>query len=343
MWSCIGRFLVFGALLTPAVAHAQPSQTFYQGKEIKVVVGYAAGGGYDTYARVVASQLGKHIPGNPTLIVQNMPGADGLAAANFMGRIAPRDGSVIAVTNRNLPVASLLGLVEKSSVQFDPKQFMWLANLNSDVSILAVRADTGIRSIEDLRQRELAVGSTGQTSNNAIYPYVINNTLGTRLRVVTGYPGTSHLTLALERGEIGGIGGWAWSSIQVQRPDWISSRFILPLLLLGSSGPPELKDVPHILDLAGSEEQRRALELVFAPDELGRPFFAPPETPGVAVELLRAGFTAMVKDAEFQKSAEKARLEVTFTDGQTLQEKVLKLNSVKPEVVEAARSAFARK
>jgi len=343
MWSCIDRIVVLGALLAPAIAQAQPGPTFYQGKEIKVVVGYAAGGGYDTYARVVASHLGQHIPGNPTLIVQNMPGADGLAAANFMGRIAPRDGSVIAVTNRNLPVASLLGLVEKSSVQFDPKQFMWLANLNSDVSILAVRADTGIRSIEDLRQRELAVGSTGQTSNNAIYPYVINNTLGTRLRVVTGYPGTSHLTLALERGEIGGIGGWAWSSIQVQRPDWISSRFILPLLLLGSSGPPELKDVPHILDLAGSEEQRRALELVFAPDELGRPFFAPPETPGAAVELLRAGFTAMVKDAEFQKSAEKARLEITFTDGQTLQEKVLKLNSVKPEVVEAARSAFARK
>lgn len=334
---------VLAFCLAPCLADAQSMTPYYRGKELRIVVGYAAGGGYDTYARVIASTISKHIPGQPAVIVQNMPGADGLTAANYMARLAPRDGSAIAVTNRNLPVAPLLGLVERSSVQYDPKQFMWLANLNSEVSVLIVRSDLGLRTIEDIRTRELTVGSTGQTSNNAIYPHVINHVLGTRLKVVTGYPGTSHLTLALERGEIGGIGGWAWSSLQVQRPEWISSKFIFPLLLLGSTTPPELKDVPHILDLVNSEDERRALELIFAPDELGRPFFAPPDTPAVAVDLLRTAFTSLMVDGEFKMAVEKARLDVTFMDGRTLQRKIAELNDVNARVLELAKSATRKK
>jgi tripartite-type tricarboxylate transporter receptor subunit TctC len=331
-------FVVATALAAPFTpAFAQSSLEFYKGKEVRIIVGYAAGGGYDAYARAAGQVLGKHLPGNPTVIVQNMPGADGLAVANYMAKLAPRDGTVIGLTNRNLAVAPLLGMIEASSVQYDPKLFNWIANLNSELSVLLVRSDLGIRTIDDLRARELAVGSTGQTSNNAIYPYVINNVLGTRLKVVTGYPGTSHLTLALERGEIGGVGGWAWSSIQVQRPDWIKSKFVLPLLVLGTAQNDDLKDWPHILDFAHDDDERRALELVFAPDDTGRPFFAPPATPAVAVDLLRAAFAATVGDQDFKTSAEKARLEVTFTSGAVLQEQVIRLTSATPAVIEKAK------
>lgn len=335
--------LMIGFAITASAAGAQSKADFYKDKEIRIVVGYASGGGYDTYARLTARMLGEHIPGQPSIIVQNMPGADGLAAANYMAQRAPRDGSVIALTNRNLVVAPLLGLVDRASVRYDPKQFNWLANLNAEASVLVVRGDLGIRSVEALKQREVTVGATGQTSNNAVYPYVINNILGTRLKVVAGYPGTSHLTLALERGEIGGIGGWAWSSLQVQRPDWISAKFVIPLLVLGSSAPNELKEIPHIIDLARDDDEKRALELIFAPDETGRPFFAPPETPAVAVSALRTAFAKMVEDTEFKAAADKARLEITFTDGKILQERIERLSSASPKVVEMAQDTIRKK
>lgn len=321
---------------------AQSANEYYRGKEVRILVGYATGGGYDTYARAISQVLGRHLPGKPTVIVQNMPGADGLAVANHMARVAARDGTVIALTNRNLAVAPLLGLVEPSNVQYDPKQFNWLANLNAEVSVLIVRSDLGIRTIEDMRQREVIVGATGLTANNAIYPYVVNNLFGTRLKVVTGYPGTSHLTLALERGEIGGIGGLAWSSLQVQRPDWIEEKKIVPVLQLGLTRVPELKDAPLILDLARSDDERRALELVFAPESLGRPFFAPPQTSPAAVALLREAFAATAVDPDFKAAVERARLDVTFTDGVAVQELVSRLNSTTPEVVELARRAMQR-
>lgn len=319
----------------PVAATTNAHADFYHGKEVRILVGYAVGGGYDTYARAVAGVLGRHLPGNPTVIVENMPGADGLRVANYMARRAARDGTVIALTNRTLAVAPLLGLVEQLSIQYDPKQFNWLANLNVDVSVVIVRGDLGIKTLEDLRQREVVVGATGFTANNAIYPYVVNNFFGTRLKVVAGYPGTSHLVLALERGEIDGIGGFAWSSLKVQRPDWIRDKKVLPLLQLGTTRVPELQDVPLILDLAHSDDERRALELIIAPETLGRPFFAPPKTPLEAVKLLRTAFNAVVEDPDFKAAA--AKLEITFTDGTAVQEMVLRLNSTGPDVARLAR------
>lgn len=323
--------------LAADAALAQSPPAYYASKELRILVGYAPGGGYDTYARAVAQVLDRHLPGKPTVLVQNMPGADGLTLSNHMAQRAPRDGTVIAITNRNLAAAPALGLIDKASVQYDPAQFFWIANMNVDVSVVVVRKDAGVRSLEDLKAREIVVGATGLTSNNAVYPYVVNNLVGTRLKVVTGYPGSSHITLAVERGELQGNGGWAWSSVKVQKPEWIASGFIVPLVQLGTSKVPELPNVPFLIDLARSAEERLALELVFAPDAMGRPFFAPPEIPAAAGDLLRKAFAALVKDREFIAIADKARLDVTFEDGGTVEALVRRLATAP-----AATQALAR-
>ncbi|HTI86358.1 MAG TPA: tripartite tricarboxylate transporter substrate-binding protein [Alphaproteobacteria bacterium] len=340
------KYAVVIAALALAVATSAQAQSgagdAFKGKEVRIVVGYATGGGYDNYARIVGPFLGKHIPGNPTVVVQNMPGGDGLAVANYMAQRAPRDGTAIALTNRNLAVAPLLGMIEPANVQYDPKQFVWLANLNSEVSVLIVRSDVGVKTLDDVRSHQVVVGATGLTANNAVYPYVANNVLGTKFKVVSGYPGTSHLLLALERKEVDGIGGLAWSSLKVQRPDWIDKRTIVPVLQLGLSKVPELTNVPLILDLAASDRDRRALELVFAPEELGRPFFAAPQTPNATARALRAAFAAAVADEGFKAAAEKAQLEVSFMDGAKLDGIVQRLNGASPDVVDLAKRVMQR-
>jgi tripartite-type tricarboxylate transporter receptor subunit TctC len=323
--------------LAALVTSAEAVTDFYQGKSVHVLVGYAVGGGYDTYGRAVAQVLGRHLPGNPSVLVQNMPGADGLLLANHMAQRAPHDGTAIAVTNRSLAVSPLLGLVSASNIRYEPTKLQWLASLNSEVSLLIVRKELGIRRLEDLQGRPIRVGSTGLTSNNAVYPYVLNNLFGTQVKVVTGYPGTSHLALALERNEIDGVAGWAWSSLRLQRPDWIRDGKVVLVLQLGTERVPELKDVPLILDLARSDDERHALELIFSPETMGRPFFAPPQTPKEAVTLLRNAFAATVEDPEFRSVAERSGLDITFTGGDTIQRMVARLNAARPEVVQMAQ------
>ena len=329
-------------LISSATAWGQSDTSAIKAKEIRLLVGYATGGGYDTYARIVGQHLGKQIDGNPTIIVQNMPGADGLTVANHVFARSAKDGSVIAVTNRNMAVAPALGLIEPQSAQYKAEEFTWLANLNTEVSVIIIRRDAKINSIDDLRQRTVIVGSTGLTANNAIYPYVANNLLKTRFKVVTGYPGTSHLVLALERGEIEGIGGWAWSSLLVQKPDWIKDQFIVPLLQLGVEKHPDLKDVPLIMEFAKSAEDRQALELIFAPEAMGRPFFAPPGLAANVTQALRASFVSLSKDADFHASAEKAKLDVSFMEGQVLQDLVKRLAAASPSAIALAKTLTQR-
>jgi tripartite-type tricarboxylate transporter receptor subunit TctC len=323
-------------------AWAQTDLPFYNGKEIRLMVGYASGGGYDTYARVVAQFLGKHIPGNPTIVVQNMPGADGLALTNHMYTRAPKDGTVIALTNRNLAVAPTLGLIDVQNVHYNPSKLYWLANLNTEVSVMVVRNDVGVGSIDDLPRKQIVVGATGVTSNNAVYPYVMNNLLHTKLKVVTGYPGTSHLTLALERGEIQGIGGWAWSSILIQKPDWVRDKTILLLLQLSPQKHPDLANVPLILDLAKTEDERQALSLIVASETTGRSFFASPDIDPERGSILRAAFAKLVDDPGFKTATDKAKLDVSFMDGDTLEKMVKRLNATSPNSIELAKRLTQR-
>jgi tripartite-type tricarboxylate transporter receptor subunit TctC len=218
----------------------------------------------------------------------------------------------------------------------------WIANLNSEVSMIVVRSDLGIQSIDAIQQRPVIVGATGLTSNNALYPYVSNNLLHTKFKVVTGYPGTSHLVLALERGEIEGIGGWAWSSILIQKPDWIRDKTITPLLQLSLHKHPDLPNVPLIMDFAKTPEDRQALELIFAPETMGRPFFGPPGMDPTAGKALRTAFLDLSKDENFKAAADKAKLDVSFMDGEALQAMVSRISATSPSAVELAKRLTQR-
>lgn len=314
----------------------------FKGKELRILVGYDVGGGYDIYARTVANHLARFIPGSPTVVVQNMPGADGLKVADYMYLQAPKDGTVIALTNRNIAVAPILGLVDANSIRYEAQKFYWIANLNSEVSVAVFRTDAGVSSVEDLKKKPIIVGSTGLTANNAVYPYVMNNLIGTQLKVVTGYPGTSAVVLALERGEVQGIGGWAWSSIMVQRPHWIRDKTIVTLLQLGIDKVPELVGVPSIFDFAKNDETRQALQLIFSPDTLGRPFFAPPGISAETGQILRSAFKRLANDPEFQAAAAKAKLEIAFMDGESLEKLVDRLSKASPAAVELAKKITQR-
>jgi tripartite-type tricarboxylate transporter receptor subunit TctC len=311
-------------------------------KQVRILVGSGAGGGYDAYARLAAPYLGKYLPGNPSVVVENVPGGGGLKLANYMAQIAPRDGSEIAITDRNLVAAPLLKMVDLDNVHYDPTKLVWLANLNTDVSFLIVRAALGVKSIDELRRREVIVGAVSQTDNNGIFPYISNNLIGTHFKVVTGYPSSSALALAMDRGEIDGVDGFSWSSLQVQRPEWLRDHTVLLLLQLGLVPLREAPDIPLMLNLAKTDTDRKALELFATLNTLGRPFFGPPQLPNEAASAWRSAFAAMAKDDVFVAMAARAKLDVTFTDGETLQRTVQEMNSVSPEIADAAIHALER-
>jgi tripartite-type tricarboxylate transporter receptor subunit TctC len=309
-------------------------------REVRIIVGSGVAGGYDAYARLAAPFLGKHLPGNPKVVVQNMPGGGGLRLANYMARIAPRDGSEIAITNRNLIAGRLLGLVEAANIQYDPSEFTWLANLTEDTSFLIVRADAGLATIDDLRARDVLLGSTTRADNNGIFPYVANNLLGTRFKVVSGYASSSEMALALDRGEIEGVAAFSWASMQSQRPNWLSDGTVRLLMQLGLKRLPKAADVPLMLEFARSPLDRAALELLATLNTIGRPFFAPPQVaPGVAASLRRA-FERLATDEGFLAEARREKQDVSFDPGPELQDTVRRMNGVGPDVAAAARRAM---
>ena len=262
----------WGASLLPG-SSAQ-AQEIRLPREVKIIVGSGVGGGYDAYARLAAPFLSKYLPGSPPVIVQNMPGGGGLKLANYMAQLAPRDGGTIAITNRNLIAAPLLGIVERANVQYEPAALTWLANLTSDVSFLILRPEVGARSIDDLRSKSIVVGSTSRADNNGVFPFVANNLLGTRFKVISGYASSNDMLLAMERAEIDGIVGFSWASLQVQRPAWLEGKRERLIMQLGLEPLPQARDVPRMLDFARSPLDRQALELLATLNTLGRPFWS---------------------------------------------------------------------
>jgi tripartite-type tricarboxylate transporter receptor subunit TctC len=324
-----------------SLAQAQSPADFYKGKNVDLYIGYSVGGGYDLYARVLARHIGRHIPGNPTIIVKNMEGAGSLRLANWLYRVAPKDGSVFGIIGRGTGFDPLLG---QQAAQFDGTKFTWIGSGNHEVSVCVSFADrSGITKFSDLMTREMTVGGTGASADTDQFPKVVNGVLGTKMKVVSGYPGGNDIVLAMERGELQGRCGWSWSSVKATHGAWIAEKKLNVLVQLALHKHPELPDVPLIVDLATTDAQRQILKLIFARQVMGRPFLAPPGIPADRAAALRTAFMETVKDPAFIADAEKAQLEVNPVAGEELQTLVAEIYKTPPEIAKQAAQLLAPK
>ena len=322
------------AALSGSLAHAQSAADFYKGKNLEFYIGYSVGGGYDLYARVLARHIGAHIPGNPVVVVKNMEGAGSLRLANWLYRVGPKDGSVIGIIGRGTGFDPLLGV---AAAQFDATSFTWIGSGNHEVSVcVAWAGNSGVTTFADLRARELTVGGTGASADTDQFPRVVNGVLGTRMKIVSGYPGGNDIVLAMERGEVQGRCGWSWSSVKSTHGAMITEGKLHVLLQLALHKHPELPDVPLVIDLAATEEERQILTLIFARQVMGRPFLAPPGVPADRAAALREAFMTTMVDPDFVAEAEKAQLEVNPVAGQDLQNLVAEIYRTPPEVAKKA-------
>ena len=322
--------------LTPATPTA--AQDFYRGKTITVLVGGTAGGGFDTISRIMASHLGRYIPGEPNFVVRDMPGGGGIVVANHLYNVAPKDGTTIAYVGP-IVVQPLLSPDDKR-IQFDAKKFTWVGSLGVTHSILFAWHKTPFMSAQDLFQREMVVGGTGAASTTDIYPKVLNSVLGTKFKLITGYQGSKETLIAIERGEADGRFN-SWDSMKTTSGAWIRDKLVRILLQASTKRHPELPDVPTALELAKTSEQRQAIEFLFLPSEMGRPVSAPPGIPAEQKALLLGGFIKLVKDANFLADAAKAGLEVDGPMGGAEIDKVVeRIYATPPAVVEQVRKAM---
>jgi tripartite-type tricarboxylate transporter receptor subunit TctC len=311
-----------------AVGGAAQAQDFFAGKQVNYIVGSATGGGYDNLARLTARHLGKHLPGNPNFVVQNMPAGNSVAAANHIYNVAAKDGTAIALIQRGMLLAHL---INTGGIQFDVQKLNWLANLNSETGLVLVYANHPHQTAKDLFDRELIVGaSTG--IDPELSPRIYNALLGTKFKIVTGYRGTTEIGLAMERGEVQGIGDWSWSSLKLQKPQWIKDNQVRILMQGALEKDPELPNVPNALDFVKNETDRKALELYFSQKTVARPVVAPPGVPAARIAEWRKAFSALGTDKAFLEEAEKSRIEVSLTSGEYVT-KVIEMVASAPEDV----------
>ncbi len=316
---------------------AEDVSEVYRGKRINLIIGYGTGGGYDQYARVLARFYGDHVPGHPTLVPQNMPGAGSRKAANWLYNVAPKDGTALATLGQNTPTYQALGA---EGIQFDVSKFAWIGNMIVVNNTLATWHTSGVRTIEDARAKAIPVGASGAASPSVLYPQVSNNLLGTRFRIISGYPGGGDINLAMERGEVLGRGSNSWASWKSTRPDWLRDHLINIVFQVGPQREADLPDVPLWSELARSDEERQVLEVLSGDVAVGRPIIAPPGVAADRVQVLRAAFDATMKDPRFVAEAAKQRMDIKPLGGEELQRIVARIVDVSPRVVEQVRAAI---
>ena len=324
------------AMAMPAAAQ-QDVAAFYRGKQLRLIVGTGAGGGYDLFARAVARHIGNHIPGNPAVIVQNQGAAGGLLMANQLFSLGPKDGTVIAAPVNGLPTAPLL---EPAGAHFDAARLNWIGSTNRETYVAFAWHTAPVQSLADLLQKQLIVGATAAGTTLVDFPLVTNRILGTRFKVVRGYDSTPQINVAMERGEVEGIGGIGWQSVKTQVPQWIAEKKITVIAQYGLQRDPELANAPTMLELARTDADRAALTMMFARTEYGRPYFAPPDVPPARIEALRRAFDATMHDPDFVADAAQLQLELSPMRGEEVQALVAKLARTPPEIVARVRAAL---
>jgi len=324
-------------LAIAAPARADSVADFYRGKRINLVIGFGTGGGYDTYARLLARFIGEHIPGNPGVVAQNMPGAGSRGAANWLYRVAPKDGTVIATLGQATATDQALG---QPGIQFDARRFNWLGNMVVVNNILFVSAATGVKTIEDAKKKPLSIGASGGSSPSVLYPQVSNNLFGTKFKSVSGYPGGGDINLAVERGEVDGRGSDSWASIKATNPGWLADKKVNILFQVGPRREADLPDVPLWSDLAQNDEQRQILDVLSGDVAVGRPILTAPDVPAERVGALRQAFDETMKDPKFLAAAEQANMYFNPIGGEELQRIVGRILKPSPEVMAKVKNAL---
>lgn len=339
LWTtCIGSAL----LIASAPSRAQDAARFFQGKTITIGVGAAAGGGLDTYARLLARHLGRHVPGNPSIVVANMPGAGGQVAARHLYASAPRDGTHMATF---FPSVLIDPLIVPGARGIDPAKLNYVGNAREEVSVCVLRRDAPVTSLGELRTTEVAIGGTSPGSQVVDYPVVEARLLGLKLKVTSGYVGTREVASAIEKGEVQGICGIGWTSIKVQYPDIATpaSKFRV-FMQEDATGDPELNKlgVPLLTDLVRTPEERAVLELLWAQNLLARPYVLPPDVPAARIDALRNAFMLATRDPELQADAARMRVEVTGTSGEAMQKLVATMSATPKAVTDRLGELLGR-
>ena len=316
---------------------AQADDDMFRGRTIVIYVSTGPGGGYDAYGRLMARNIGRHLPGNPNVIVENMPGAGGRKLANFLYNAAPKDGTAIAIIHHTTVYDALFG---EKGVLYKAQDFNWLGSIASFTSVGIAWNTSGVKTIEDAKNKQIVMGSSGVGATSFQYTNLMNHLLGTKFKILIGYKGAADMYLALEKGELQGVAGTDWTSIRNQYNRWIENKDISVFVQFAVKKHPDLPNVPLIGDLVSSAEDKSVLRFVFAGLQFARPFLAPPGLPEQVVAALRGGFDAAAKDPELLAEAEKARFDIDPVDGATVQRLVAELYETPKPIVDRAQWAL---
>ena len=329
-----GGLIGLAALAAPATA-----DDFYKDKSISIVIASAAGGSYDAYARIIARNMGRYIPGNPTIVPRNMPGAAGMQATHFIYEAAPKDGTALGAPLNTVPMSQLL---EPDKATFNCAELNWIGAVASPANVLATWYTSGIKTIEDAQKKEALIGATTPGTTMEMYPLMANNLFGTKFKVITGYIGGAEINVAMERGEVQGRGANTYVAYRFQNADWIRDKKINFVFQMTLARDPSLPDVPMLLEYAKTDEQKKIVTLMATTEAIGRSIMAPPKVPADRVALLRKALMEVVKDKQFLDDADKAQLDVNPIPGEKLQAMVTDLVATSPAIVEKYKLAVSR-
>ena len=329
------------AAVTPVAASAQDAvASFYKGKTINMVVGTSAGGGYDLYARFVARYMAKYIPGSPSIVISNMPGAGSLVATQYVANVAPKDGTVIGAVFFGVLMEPLLG--DAAKAKFDALKLNWIGSANKEAPICIARTDSPVQKMEDIFTKELVVGASATSGSTRDFPALLRNVLGAKFKIVGGYPGSNEISLAIEKGEVEAACGYGWTSLIAGRPQWLKDKFVNILAQETLTPNPTMKQmgIPLAIDFAKTQEQRQIMELIYAPLEWGRPYIAAPEVPADRIEALQKAFMQAVESPELLEEAKKQNIEIEPAYSPEIKQLLERLYKAPPNIVEKAKKAI---
>jgi tripartite-type tricarboxylate transporter receptor subunit TctC len=331
--------LVAGASAALAVpVRADPVEDFYKGRQVRLVIGSNSGGSYDSYGRLLAGHLGAHLPGHPTVVPSNMPGASGTQSASYLTQIAPKDGATIGLFNQSMPQRQIL---EPETVRFDIGALNWLGAMATTTSVFITWHGSGVHNLDDAARRDVIMGALSNDGGNAVYPLLLNRFLGTRFKVVLGYQGGNTIQLAMERGEVDGRASVVWSGLKAGWPQWIAERKINVIVQIGLAKEPDLPDVPLLIDLAKSPSDRAVFRFVSSDSAMGFPVVAPPGVPAERVAALRQALHETLEDPALLADARTRGLPINPVAGADVEAIVAGLAATPKDVAAAIRQTIA--